>query len=78
LELERFAALFCFQDKVIFLIEVYEAARSSAVKVVNFDGFIVDVGIEVFDTLGWLGSVDAEDVAELREERLIVGTLLGI
>jgi hypothetical protein len=69
------AALLGFENEVVLLVEIDEAAGEGAVGVADFDGFVEDVGVEVFDALRGLGAVDAEEVAELGEEELIVGAL---
>ena len=73
----RVAALFRFEDEVIPTVEVDEVGGGSAVKVMNGDGLVKDVGVEVVLGACGIRARDFQEVAEFGEEKCVIGTLGG-
>jgi hypothetical protein len=77
LECGRVAALLGFEDEVGSALEADASLGDGVVKIAEDDGLLEDVGIAVVFGLGGVGTGDFEEVAELGEEDLVVGTLGG-
>jgi hypothetical protein len=75
--LQRIAALLGFEDKTAALVEIDASGAGGAVGVGERDGALEGVGVERVVGLRGLGALDGEEVAEFREEKLVVGTLGG-
>ncbi len=68
-------ALFGFADEGAAAVEVDAAGGARAVVVVEDDGLFEDVGVVRFVGDGGVGVIDFEDIAELFQERDVVGEL---
>ena len=68
-------ALLGFEDEAAALVEVDAAGAGGAVAVMKGDAALEDVGVVGVVGRGRVGPRNAEQIAELGEEELVVGTL---
>jgi hypothetical protein len=69
------AALLRLHDEAVLLVEIDAAVAGGAVRLLELDGPLERVVVEVAVLFGWVGPAYAEQVAQFAGEQLKVGTL---